>query len=354
MSNVALPKISKISAIGDTVKNINLSFETLKNKIDEQNTNFLEFDNFKNTINIFSEQLRFAHDFLKSKQQTYLDTYETIENSREQYLKPLVLFYPKKIREDDPRIKLSYIQNLLYAWITKTYPINQNNIKNPNYVQGQKAIVYFLRSKEIIRESSDFVDRDTVLCITNPVNTINVSCTSRRVGRVCVNRCGCIDCGSTKTFLESKQYPCFFTDYNNQSRPSQVTRQLKSSSKYQYNEYPETKIEFIEFIVDECMWKVFTTNPPPDITLLSTPKITPTTLPFSNKPAPKPVVNTNQTTKTSAEKASNDLKQKSNQNQKIIKPAKPVSPPKKEYTIRGLPIKNNNTINNLGRGRFKI
>lgn len=260
---VTLP--SKTEEIGDSLNNINLAFNTLKVYLRNLNNVKKNGENLIDSVNFWYNDLKYCFDFMNKNNSKYLELFEEVLNKRSFLIKPLMLMYTSKFRSDVGAYTNVYIQNVIHDWITRFYPIKTNNSDKPNYAEGQKAVVFYLRSEENSLETRTN-DSDSIVCVTSDIN-VTARCKSTRTGQVCINGCGCVSCAGEIHCNKTERVNCYYADNN--ARQARVRRSLTLQMKYQYNDYPETKFGFVRLIVDNCEWKVDNTVP------VSTPTVPP-------------------------------------------------------------------------------
>lgn len=257
MKKLKLKLPQKTQEIGDSINRINWCFTTLKSYLRQLKEVKNEGDSLIDSVKVWSDDLTFCLNFMNRNNTKYLNLFEEVLNKKDLLIKPLILTYPSKIRSDVGAYSKLYIQNLVHDWITRFYPIQIPRVGKPNYVEGQKAVVYYLRSQEtsLTRRTSA---RDTTVCVTTDIN-VTVACKSTRTGQVCINGCGCISCAGTKYCSKTERINCYFTDNN--ARRERVQRYLALNMKYEHVDFPETRFGFVRFIVEDCVWKVDNTVP---------------------------------------------------------------------------------------------
>jgi hypothetical protein len=257
MNKLKLSLPAKTQEIGDSITNINLAFTTLKSYLRSLRDIKEEGDSLVTAINVWFDDLNYCLNFMNRNNTKYLNLFEEVLNKRDILIKPLILTYPSKIRSDVGDYTSVYIQNLIHDWITKFYPIKPPNVNRPNYVEGQRAVVFYLRNEEtsLTRRATS---TDTVICVTQD-ETVTARCTSTRTGQVCINGCGCISCAGTIHCNKTGTVDCYFSDNN--ARRERVQRYLALNMRYEHVDFPETKFGFVRFIVEDCIWKVDNTIP---------------------------------------------------------------------------------------------
>lgn len=265
MKNISLNLPNASDNIGDSINKLNNVFNNLKSYIDDLNDVKGVSENFQDSVNVWLSELQYSLDFMNKNNKKYLNLFEEVLNKRDLLVKPLMLFYPTKIRSDVAAYDRLYTQNLIHDWISKYYPIKTPKIEKPNYVEGQKAVVYFLRNEEIEAERNES-QSDFIQCFTQDFR-LYVACVTKRTGQVCVPGCGCVGCAGQTYCSNSDLLDCYFPDLG--LRRNSVLRYLSLNMKYSYEDFSENKFDIVRFIVDECEWKVDNTP------IISTPKAPP-------------------------------------------------------------------------------
>lgn len=254
MSKIPLISLNKQTDIGNSIKSINNNFSVLQQNIESQQEDQQEIQDFVDSIPQFFSDLKNSLDFFKKNYNTYKETMEVLINNKEKYLKPIITIYPEKFRFDNTKINNDYIQNILHDWVTNNYKISNNRLtQKPYYVEGQTIIVYFLRSSEQNEKSVNVKNSDYAVC-TIDKSVVTANCTAVTVGTVCV--CSCVNCGGPYYYTSTVDITdsCYYYDNNIESKGT--VRDLKSIVSYNYINYTENNIEFVKFIVEDCIWKV--------------------------------------------------------------------------------------------------
>jgi hypothetical protein len=257
MKKLKLSLPQKTQEIGDSINKINSSFSTLKSYLRQLREVKNEGESLITAIKVWSDDLTYCLNFMNRNNTKYLNLFEEVLNKKDVLIKPLILMYPSKIRSDVGAYSRLYIQNLVHDWITRFYPIQVPRVGKPNYVEGQKAVIYYLRNEETSLTRTTTA-RDSTICVTRDTS-VTARCTSTRVGQVCINGCGCVSCAGTKHCNKTERIDCYFTDNN--ARRERVQRYLALNMKYEHRDFPETKFGFVRFIVEDCIWKVDNTVP---------------------------------------------------------------------------------------------
>jgi hypothetical protein len=251
--NIILGNFSKTQDIGDTIGEINRSFkildETVKDKKDIQS----DINSFVSFTDDIYDKLNFCHKFMQENRFYLYDVWDEVVEKKEKFLKPIMVMYTEKIRNDILDFSQQYIENLLLDWVNTKYIILSKELDKPNYVEGQTINVYYLKAEENIIESLNNRDTATTTCIAKDVEVV-VTCFSKRNGQACFDGCGCVSCGKTVTCKNTGQLSCYFTD--SYLKRYGVERYLRSICGYTFEEYPDIKFDMVTYIVDDCVWKI--------------------------------------------------------------------------------------------------
>jgi hypothetical protein len=252
-NNIILGNFSKTQEIGDSIKEINNSFKIVDELLTTQKDSQEDINTFCSFIEEMFDELKFSYEFIKDNRFYFYDLWDEVLEKKELFLKPIVSLYPQKIRSDSSTIDQSYIENLLYAWVTKNYIITSNSKDKPEYIEGQKIIIYYVLAYEKTEQSKNNVDISSTTCITSDIEVV-VNCTSKRSGQSCVDGCGCVSCSTTVRCNEKGRLNCFYTDsFTNRNG---VERYLRGITSYLFEEYPDSSFGYVTFIVNDCEWKL--------------------------------------------------------------------------------------------------
>lgn len=252
-NNIVLGNFSKTQEIGDSIKEINNSFKILDELLSKQKEDQDDIDTFCSFMDGIFDELQFSYEFIKDNRFYFYDLWDEVLAKKELFLKPIICVYPQKIRTDVAGIDQTYIENLLFEWVTKNYIITSNSKDKPEYVEGQKIIIYYALCSEKTQQSLDNIDTSNTICKTGDVDVV-VSCQSSRSGQSCFDGCGCVSCSKTVTCNQSGRLNCFFTD--SFTKRNGVERYLRSITSYLFEEYPDSSFGYVTFIVDDCSWKL--------------------------------------------------------------------------------------------------
>jgi hypothetical protein len=252
-NNIILGNFSKTQEIGDSIKEINNSFKILDELLTTQKESQEDINTFCSFMEEMFDELKFSYEFIKDNRFYFYDLWDEVLEKKELFLKPVVCLYPEKIRSDVSTIDQSYIDNLLYSWVTKNYIITSNSKDRPEYIEGQKIIIYYVLASEKTQQSLNNVDISTTKCITGNVDVV-VNCTSRRSGQSCFDGCGCVSCSKTVNCNNIGRLNCFYTD--SFTRRTGVERYLRGITSYLFEEYPDSSFGYVTFIVNDCEWKL--------------------------------------------------------------------------------------------------
>jgi hypothetical protein len=251
MQKYNLPK--KTEDIGNSLKTINNVFNSLKTQIENQKDFLNEFNDFKDSISLIYDKLKFANEFIRKRNPVYMETWEDILNNKDKYIKPIITIYPEKFRDDLRQVSNTYIENIIHDWLTNTYVIKPKKIINPNYIEGQKAIIYYIKCAEDTMNIKGELNTSFIPCQTADKD-VTVNCVSKRSGSVCIDGCGCVNCSGEATCSVTQTAICNYSDNNIVSKTA--NRYLNSNTSLSFEEYFETKFGFVKFIVEDCIWKV--------------------------------------------------------------------------------------------------
>ncbi len=257
--NLKLNLISKNQTIGNSLSTINDNFDQL-----DKNLKVL-YDKTDERINpfmLYLDQVESiwtkAYDIARKNYLLWNSAASCVETNRNKWITPLVLFYPNKISETQ-NISISVLSNeqirdQVLTWLKRYWPISPNNPSGPSSLAGQIAIVYCLKYKQ-----------------TSPINYKNIkqySATTCSVADVracaaCVSDCwgwvrSCVfmNCGPKTVSCDSncQTVDCRYTINGGNSKTSSHERFVQSLSNFNFISKYETRLQAIQFSVQNCDW----------------------------------------------------------------------------------------------------
>ncbi len=250
---IPIISLNKQKDIGNSLETINNNFNLLQNTIDTQKDDQQEIQDFVDSVNQSISDIKYSYNFFKKNYNQYKETMEVLINDKEKYLKPIITLYPEKFRYDNTKVTSNYIQNVLHDWVTSEYQIYNNKLsQKPFYVEGQSIFVYFFRSSEQLEKSTITRTSDYMTCLTGK-QTTRLKCTQYTVGTLC--NCSCINCGGPLHQNQDHELKnCYYDD--NGIVSNAVVRSITSNISYKYTNYIDNVIEYVKFVVEDCVWKV--------------------------------------------------------------------------------------------------
>lgn len=253
-----LPTLSKTQDIGNTVESLNKSFLDLDNFLNKEKLKNNDINNFVNSINIIYDKLSFACSYIEQNKDNLINISKDVAVNKIKWLKPIILFYYEKFYNMPSIYSLKYIEDLICKWVQANYPVKINNVIKPNYVDGQKAIVFYLKTIDTT-ETFSYNNLSPILCLTEDAK-VALNCTTSTTGKACIAACGCVNCANTVHCKQTKITPCFFKDKNTKVHTS-VYRHLELNCDYINEDTKDVAIYSVNLIVKDCIWKIDKTLP---------------------------------------------------------------------------------------------
>ena len=210
-NNYILPYLEKQEDIGNTVEVLNRSFKDLENFLSTEKQKAEEISDFVQNINTVYDKIDAACLFLEKNKNHLNFLYRNVVANKTKWLKPIILFYKEKFYDNSSLFSDEYINDLLCKWMQSNYPVKFNNSIKPNYVDGQTAVISYIRSLDE-KHLYTYNNENSIYCQTEQL-VLEVNCFTTVTGRTCAGgNCGCVDCAMTAYCKERKVIDCFFGD----------------------------------------------------------------------------------------------------------------------------------------------
>jgi hypothetical protein len=252
INKYVLPYLSKQEDIGNTLQTLNKCFSDLNLFFDLERELDEDISNFAQNIDVIYDQLFNACSFLEQNKNNLSQKYLDVNTNKIKWLKPIILFYIEKVYDKSSIFSVEYIEDMLCKWMQTNYPVKTDNISKPNYIDGQIAFIYYLKSLDQ-KENYYYSNEKIVNCQTQNIN-ITVNCSTTTSGRACAGSCGCIDCAGTSYCKQTKPITCVFTDRGLSLK--QINRYLKLNAIYINDDSAETSVQSVKLIVKNCEWNI--------------------------------------------------------------------------------------------------
>jgi len=186
--------INPASPIGDTLPDINETYLNLElNAIDLKNQVEQIWDPmvyyYLNAKELFFGTSAYTTILTDLQKATTL-----VETNSAFWLKPITFIYPTLFSQTETKI-----QDLLLVWLAENFPVVTEGVDKPNYVEGQKAMVFANRYTYGENINTSNVATDTTLCITKD-EAVCAGCRTYLTGHTY--------CGSNSEFVCSDEYFC--------------------------------------------------------------------------------------------------------------------------------------------------
>ncbi len=248
--NETLFSITTGDSIGDSLSAVNQNYLILDNLL----TNIqLSAMNYWIPMADYYEQRK---DYWKTAARKIKDNFplwQTASTNFETYsakwITPIITWYPCIVDYDIVSQRPDQLQQLMKNWLNFFHPIFVQNSPVPNYLDGQKIIVYCFNYEQDIPTKQLYELIDTTTCVTNDT-TVCAYCSRcyRGGGGPCGISCsGCTNCSSCIG------QPCYF--YVGQPTTKTKKSTIQASLDIQYaNKYESIVLNACVFKVFKCEW----------------------------------------------------------------------------------------------------
>lgn len=242
-----------------------LSSEDIGNSLSSINLNFLEIDNFTYSLNLsafvlFEPLMNFYvnhKDEFKSlitTVQTFSANWDTVKNlvstNSAKWIKPIVYIHPA------PLSFPAYLSsvNLLLSSFNSIYPILNVDLSPPNYVENQKAFIYYYTQsiKDVLNENFTVNSAEVAHCVAEDSRTGCVTCrnhvgrssTSCRGEQQSCGGCAGSSCQSCATVF--CRYP--------ETRTNRTNRYIQATINSSFQDVYERELKGMVYVVKNCSW----------------------------------------------------------------------------------------------------
>ena len=238
--------------------------DSIGNSLSSINENYLILDNLLTNIQLsatnywipMAKYYESRKDYWKIAARKIKDNFPlweiattNFESNSARWITPITTWYPCIVDYNIVTDRPDQFQILLKNWINFFHPIFSKNSPIPNYLDGQKLIVYCFNYEQSIPTEQTYSLIDTTTCVTNDSSVCAYCsrCYSGGGGPCGVSCSGCTYCSSCTT------QTCYYYAGNPQTKTKRSTIQADLDLYYE-NKYESVIINAAVFKVVRCEW----------------------------------------------------------------------------------------------------
>lgn len=172
-----------------------------------------------------------------------------IETQSSFFIEPITVLYPTLFLNSD-----SNITNKITTWVNTHYPIISNETENVNYVEGQKLIVYYIKTIKQNRANTTRNFSDKTTCSTADSSS-GVTCIKEYEGYFSKCNWNCKD--HTQRILNSYKWLCGFEDgADGGKNQKKYSTNIAAKLIYMFDDVYETDPIPVYYKVSNCKWSL--------------------------------------------------------------------------------------------------
>lgn len=238
--------------------------DSIGNSLSSINQNYLILDNLLTNIQLsatnywipVADYYDQRKDYLKTAARKIKDNFPlwqiastNFESNSARWITPIITWYPCIVEYNLSRQRPDQIQQLMKNWLNFFHPIFTRNSPIPNYLDGQKMIVYCFNYEQDIPTAQTYQLSDTTTCVTNntTVCAYCARCYTGGRGPCGISCSGCTYCSSCIT------QSCYFYTGQPSTKTKKSTIQANLNIKYM-NKYESVNLNAYVFKVFNCEW----------------------------------------------------------------------------------------------------
>lgn len=250
-----LLNIKKLEFIGDSLSAININFDVIDSTIKQINFNTEKF--LIPYVNFFREnhkKIKFIEDVFYDKSSNWESMVTFVTTNSAKWIRPIV-FVDKEIYKFEDSNTQTTINKVLNNFRTFFPVFKDTNSTIPNYIENQKAIIYYYVNQINNRiKIEDVVNSDFANCVSQGTKTVILNCqnTTNNTKTFCNGtEMTCLGCGGSPC-QQQVSVTCLYPE----TKSTTTNRYIQAIIKSNFEDIAEKEIKTIFLTMKNCEWTI--------------------------------------------------------------------------------------------------
>jgi hypothetical protein len=250
-----LLKIQKLEFIGDSLSAININFDIIDSTIKNINFNTDKF--LIPYVNFFKEnqkRLKFMEDVFYDKKSNWDSMVSFVTINSAKWIKPIVFVDPNVYKFSDSSLQTT-INSIVNNFKTFHPVFKDDNKTIPNYIENQKAVVYYyVNNINNTIKLEDVVNSDFANCVSQGTKSIILNCqnTMKNTSTFCNGvETTCSGCAGTPC-QQQVSVTCVYPE----TKTTTTNRYIQAIIRSNFEDIAEKEIKTIFLTMKNCEWAI--------------------------------------------------------------------------------------------------
>lgn len=248
--NYSLYSLTTADSIGNTLSTVNENYYVLDQLV--HNIQLSAQNLWVPMIEYYNQRkpyLMRAVNTIVGNYQNWRSMTNTFESNSAKWITPLILWYPVVMKMEESRSQPEIAENFFLNFLNGTYPVFNQGSPAPNFLEGQKAIVYSFNYEQDTPTLQSFSLADFTTCKTEDEN-ICAWCAKCYSGSVYCGKSN-FGCGGCSRCSKCAALPCNF-DNGLKTKDARIVGELRIEYS---NKYESVFLNAYVFKIKNCMWE---------------------------------------------------------------------------------------------------
>lgn len=250
-----LLKIQKLEFIGDSLSAININFDVIDNTLKQINFNTDKFlIPYRNFFKENHEKLKFIEYVFYDKKSNWESMVSFVTTNSAKWIKPVVFIDPNVYRFPDSNLQTT-IDKVVNNFKTFFPVFKDRSGTIPNYIENQKAIVYYYVNQITnTTKIEDVVNSDFANCVSQGAKSVVLNCQNTVNGtKTFCNgvETTCLGCGGTPC-QQQVSVTCLYPE----TKSTTTNRYIQAIIRSNFEDIAEREIKTIFLTMKNCEWVI--------------------------------------------------------------------------------------------------
>lgn len=247
----SLYSLTSADSIGNTLSSVNQNYLVLDQLIQNIQLSAQKF--WIPMIEYYNQRkpyLMNAVNLVIDNYQNWQSSSSTFETNSSKWITPLVLWYPTVMIMEESRTLPEIAENRFLAWLNALYPPFSPDNSVPNFLEGQRAIIYSFNYEQDVPtlQSFNLIDYTTCQTADEKICAYCAKCYSGSVG--CGEK-GTFNCNGCSYCSRCANLPCNF-DNGLKTKDARIVGDIRIDYS---NKYESQVLNAYVFKIQDCRWE---------------------------------------------------------------------------------------------------